>query len=141
MAAPAAWRGGFFFFFSRELTLMRRGVKGPLSAGGALFARRCSGTARPHRCAPDAPRRGRSRRAPGGNRGPGQPPPLPGFARSEPGNGGRAEAERGTAPSPRGGLPAALPRRTGRALRPQPARSRRRPSLPRAAALLGLSRT
>lgn len=129
---PRLRRGGVdFFFFFRELTLMRRGVKGPLSAGGALFARRCSGTARPHRYAPDAPRRGRSRRAPGGNRGPGQPPPLPGFASSGPGNCGRAEAECGTAPSPRGDS-----RRLSPAAPPGPAalsvRSRRGPAAGRA---------
>lgn len=55
---PRLWRGGvdafFFFFFFPQAHLDAAGVKGPLSAGGALFSRRCSGTELRQRCTPAA---------------------------------------------------------------------------------------
>lgn len=106
---------------------MRRGVKGPRSAGGASLSRRSAGTERRHRCAPAAPRRGWSWRGPWGNPREGQarrcPWDLLSRRRTRPGHGGSAGAACRAAPPPRGDTrrlvcaappgPAALPARRG----------------------------
>lgn len=147
-AAPAgAGVGGVFF---RKLTLMRRGVKGPRSAGGASLSRRSAGTERRHRCAPAAPRRGPTDGAegePAGRAGPPLPPgsavwPPPGAGtrlKDRSGVPGRAapsgDSQRLVGAAPPG--PAALPARGGLPPPPDPPPRRRRDFT----AVLLLSRT